>query len=403
MGALVVKNTPMVSQAAKGVSAAQDGNIGSLAADVGTFALSALTTAADPLNALITAGLGFLEDVCQPIQDCVDAVTGNPDKLDECKDAFTDVSRDIGKLAGELDQITTSGLQNWSGDAKNAATQAISTFVQGVEGTANNASDIAQVLGISGTLMDAAKTIINGILATFIEWLIATWVVALATSVFTFGASDAAATAATAAEATVEGANAADKVEQTTSLIQKIVKAIEDIIEKIKSFGHEISKNHSLLSEGKDAIESTEGAAKEAGKAAEAAGKDAGKAAESAGKDAGAAGKDAAETVKGAQKPNLFQNKLNEAKEGLANPIKHMQENVTSNAGKGFGSYLTSGSGSGPSPLADTFIDAGLEAGANETGNLVDPMGNSYQRTDAEDGPSGWPSQSGTIDEDLKG
>jgi hypothetical protein len=408
-GTDLVNNAPLVSDGKAVVKAASSGDIGSLSADVGSFALSAATDVADPLNALISAGLGFLEDWCTPVKNCLAQVTGKPDELDKNKEAFTEVAKDLSKLSGELTQITASGFQNWNGDAKDAATQAIDTFVQGVDGTANNATDIASLLGISGTLMEAAKEIINGILSTLIEWLIVTWVTALATSWCTFGASDAAAAAATSVEAGVEGANAADKVEQTGSLIERIVNIIKNIIEKLKSiakdpkgFKNEIAKNHSLLKQGKDVLPSAE---KGAAKAGESAGKDAGHAAsDTAASDASKAG-DSAKAGDGTApasdtgKPGFLQNKLDEAKQGLQHPLQELQETNTDarKSGNMFSNLVTNGD-KGPSPLVDTFMDTGIKGGTKITGTLLDGSANQQ-----DDGPDGWGIQSGTIDQELQG
>jgi uncharacterized protein YukE len=398
-GTALVNNAPLYSDGKAVVKAASNGDIMSLGADVGSFAMSAAGDAADPLNALISAGLGFLEDWCTPVKDCLAQVTGKPEELDKNKEAFGEVSKDIAKLSEDLENITKNGFQNWNGDAKDAATKAIDTFVQGVNGTANNATDIATLLGISATLMDAAKEIINGILSTLIEWLIVTWVAALAASFFTFGASDAAATAATGVEASVEGANAADKVEETGSFIERIVNIIKSIIEKLKGFAKEVSKNHSMLKDGKEVL------GKDAGKAGEDAGKageDAGKAGEDAGKagDEKTAPSDSGESGgsgNSEDKPNFFQNKYNEAKEGLQHPIQSLQENATGRSGQNAWQYLTTPGEHGPSKLGDTFADAGLKGGAKIVGGADDGA------LDQENGPDGWGSQSGTIDQDLQG
>lgn len=407
-GTDALNNTPLYKPGKEVVEAASHGEIMSLGADVGSFAMEGMSVAADPLNALISAGLGFLEDWCIPVKNCLEQVTGKPDELNKNKEGFTEVAQDLAKLSEDLDNITKTGFQNWSGDAKEAASQAIDTFVQGVNGTANNATDIASLLGISATLMDAAKDIINGILSTLIEWLIVTWVAALAASFFTFGASDAAATAATGVEASVEGANAADKVEETGSFIERIVNIIKSIIEKLKSFGKEIGKNHTLLKQGKEVLPSAE---KDGAEAAENAGKDA---AESAGKDTEEAASDAGKAGEGdvhgnegdsssssgnsEDKPNFFQNKYNEAKEGIQHPMQKLQDTATSarNSGNPL-SYLVNTGAEGPSPLVDTLADVGINSGAKITGTLDDGA------LDQEDGPDGWGSQSGTIDQDLRG
>lgn len=237
VGTLVqaAKDTPLLGTGIQAYQDATKGDIGALAGDIGNFVLGASAVVEDPLNALISAGLNWLADVISPIRDCLEKVTGNADALDKAKESFEDIGKDIENLASELDQITKTGFANWTGDAKEAASQKVDTFVQGVEGTASNADDVSQVLSMSGMLMEGAYNIIMGILSACVEWLIVTWIAALAAEIPTCGASTAAAGAATTAEVGVEGAEAADKVEEATSLVERIVQIFEKIIGKLKS------------------------------------------------------------------------------------------------------------------------------------------------------------------------
>jgi hypothetical protein len=381
-GDAALKDTPLVKNVSSAVSDAQSGDIGSVGSDVANFALGAASVAEDPLNALISAGLGFLEDICGPIKTCVQQVTGNSDKLDECSEAFDDVSKDIDGLATKLDQITKTGFQNWNGDAKNSATQQVETFVQGVQGTGNTAADISQLLSISATLMEAALDILNGILATFIEWLIVTWVAALACSFFTFGASDAAATAATTVEAGVEGANAADKVEETGSLIERITNILKNLMSKLKSFFQEVGKNKKLLSEGKNVLKDGKNAAEDAGKVGETAAKDAGKAGE---------------------KTNPLAKQWDETKknfnENIAHPVQGLQKSATERGNGSFSSYLLDKSGDEPSRLTGNLLDVGKEQLSGAVGKSFDPSGDNADQTAAQENGAAAPD----IDSDLKG
>ena len=392
----------MVKNVNKAVSDASKGQIGSVGSDVANFAMGAMTVAEDPLNALISAGLGWLEDVCGPIKDCLQKVTGDPEAIDKSKEAFDEVSKDIDNLAKELDDITKTGLANWSGDAKEAATQQIETFVQGVQGTGNTAEDISELLGISGILMEAAKTIINGILATFIEWLIVTWVAALAASVFTFGASDAAATAATGVEAGVEGANAADKVEETTSLIERITNIIKDIIEKIKGVFKDLKSAEKDLRDGENILKDGKDAEK-AGKDAESAAKDG----ESAAKDGESAAKDGegGDSSSNTQKPGYMQKQWNEFKENVHDNIQHplqgLQKSAQERGNQGFGSYLTSHGDGETSKLTGTLLDAGKESLSNLTGQTLN--GQDESQAEAQQNGAGYLGLGSGIDEDLKG
>jgi uncharacterized protein YukE len=262
------EDAPLVGNVMSAVSDASSGDIGALGADIGNFVMGAQGAIEDPLNALISAGLSFLMDVIQPLRDCLQQVTGDAGALDDAKEQFEDIGKDIEQLAGDLDDITKTGFQNWQGDAKNAAGQQVATFVQGVEGTAGNADDVAQVLGMSAMLMEGAYNIVLGIIADCIEWLIVTWVAALAAEVPTCGASTAAAGAATTGEVAAEGANAGDKVEQATSFVERITQIFQKLISKLKDLEKAAGEGEKAASETEKAASETEKAASGGEKAA---------------------------------------------------------------------------------------------------------------------------------------
>lgn len=403
-GQALLDNAPLVKNVSKAVSDGEKGQIGSVGSDVANFAMGAMTVAEDPLNALISAGLGFLEDWCTPIKDCLQKVTGDPEALDKSKEAFNEVSIDIDNLAREIDNIAKTGLANWSGDAKEAATQQIETFVQGVQGTGNTAQDISELLGISATLMDAAKTIINGILATFIEWLVVTWLAALAASVFTFGASDAAATAATGAEAAVEGANAADKVEETTSLLDRITNIIKNIIEKLKSVLKDVKSAEKDLRDGKNVLKDGESAAKD-GEAAAKDGEAVAKDGEGAAKDGESAAHDGEKSGGDNKTDNVFQKQWNDAKEkfnqNIQHPVQGLQRSAQERGNQSFGSYLTSHEDGEPSKLSGTLLDVGKETVSNLAGQTLNPQDDS--QAEAQQNGAGFAGLGPGIDEDLQG
>lgn len=227
-------DTPLVGSAIKAFNDSEKGDIGAVGADIANFASGASKAIEDPLNALISAGLGFLMDVLTPLKNELQKVTGDSGGLDRGKDAFEEVAKDIEKLATELDDIVKSGFQNWSGEAKDAAARKIDTFVQGVEATAHSADNVASCLQASSMLMEAAYNIVMSIIADCIEWIIITVAAAQAAAPFTLGASEAAAVGATAAEVAGETANAASKVEEATTLVERIAQIFQKIISKMK-------------------------------------------------------------------------------------------------------------------------------------------------------------------------
>ncbi len=288
------------------------GNIGSVGSDIASFASGASAIVEDPLNALIQAGLGFLMDVITPLKTELQKVTGNPDALDKGSEKFTEIGKDISKLANDLTDITSKGIANWTGDAKNAAAKQINDFISQVDETAGIAGNVSMCLQLSGTLMDAAYNFVLGIISQCIEWLIVTWLAAQAAAVFTFGASEAAAGAATAGEVAVESANAADKVEEATTLVEKIVNIIKQLWSKIQNMVKYVGKMKDAEKAAKDAEDAAKDGTKVASEADKAA-SGADKAAGDAGKAGGeGGGENSADSTSSSDNKNYLQNKWDE-------------------------------------------------------------------------------------------
>jgi uncharacterized protein YukE len=375
------KDLPLALPVSKAVKSAGEGDYGSVASDVANFAMGAQSILEDPLNALITAGLGFLLDVVQPLKDALQLVTGNPEALDEGASDFSEIGKDIGNLGNELTEITESGFANWSGDAKTAASAQVQNYFNGVEQTAQTAGNVMMMLQLSSTLMEAAYNFIKGIIAQCIEWLIVTWVAALAATVFTFGASDAAATAATGVEVATESANAADKVEEATSLVEKIVNVLKKLMQDIK----DIQKAWKDLKDVKEVGTAAKDGEK-AAKDAETVAKDGEKAA----KDGETAAKDGEKAEQDAAKSNPIKDKANELKDKFGDQLHNSET-----AHQGLGSYLTTGTEHGIGGVAK---DVGKETLSNTLGD----MGNRIVYG-AQTAPNGQPQESDDGTETMSG
>lgn len=345
------KDVPVIGSGVKAVTDGMKGSVGSVGSDVASFAMGAASVVEDPLQSLIQAGLGFLMDVITPLKTALQQVTGNPDALDKGSEAFTEIGKDISKMANDLTDTMSKGLANWSGDAKNAAAKQINDFITQVDETSDIAGNVSMCLQLSGTLMDAAYNFVLGIIAQCIEWLIVTWLAAQAAAIFTFGASEAAAGAATAVEVGTESANAADKVEEATTLVEKIVNIIKQLWSKIQNMVKYVGKMKDAEKAAKDAETAAKDGTKVAGDADKAA-SDADKAAGDADKAAGDAGKDggkadgdgsSSDSPSNTKDPNYLQKKWGETKENWNNKTNPTIDPNTGVAkgGQSFGNYMS--------------------------------------------------------------
>src|SRR5690606_72087 len=72
---------PLISNRIRAYEAAVDGDVASVQGAAAALAAHLWALGTDPVHWLITAGLGFLVDVLQPIEDLLGLVTGNPERM----------------------------------------------------------------------------------------------------------------------------------------------------------------------------------------------------------------------------------------------------------------------------------------------------------------------------------
>ncbi|GGU34803.1 hypothetical protein [Lentzea flava] len=186
---------------------------------------------ADPLNFLISKGLGFLLELVAPLKQAVDLVTGDPAATSKAAGTFNDIAKQTEELARTFDENLKEGLRSWKSEAGDKAAEKLGGFHHGIEGTAATAGHIASLLQGSSMFMQVAEDIVKGILSDLIEWLVVTWIAAQLAAVPTCGASEVAAAGASTVEAGVSTAKATGEVNKVRSLIQKIM----DVLRKIRA------------------------------------------------------------------------------------------------------------------------------------------------------------------------
>ncbi|GGM51928.1 hypothetical protein GCM10012275_23580 [Longimycelium tulufanense] len=204
--------------------------------DATSFVTSCGTTAAsiatDPLGWLINQGLGFLLNAITPLKEALHYVTGDPDALKAAGDKFTAIGNELVAFGREFVEQVQQELADWEGPAAQAAKAKLARFGRGVSGTADHAGDIARLLQTASIVAKVVEEFIRGLLTELVEWLIVTWLAALAAAPVTFGGSTAAAGAATTGEVAVTTAQAGQKISKVTQLLNKI----REVIAKLQRF-----------------------------------------------------------------------------------------------------------------------------------------------------------------------
>lgn len=228
-----MQQLPYISNAVSSVQLAADGELAAAANEAAGLRQGVGTLIADPLHALISEGLGFLLSVVEPLNQMIELVTGDNEALSKSAADFGALSQDMISLAEETAGMLDANMASWGGGASMAARQRLADALCAIKGTGGEAARLQQTLELSSTVMAAAEQFIRDILATLVEWLIITWVAALASAVATLGASTAAASSATTAEAAVACSRGARVVRKVTSVLRRIMGVLSKIATRV--------------------------------------------------------------------------------------------------------------------------------------------------------------------------
>lgn len=235
-GTTALESTPLLGGAVKTFDAGSkltDGATGSEITGLlseGTSFVSSCSgiageIAMDPIGWLVGQGLDFLISVCQPLEDAIHFVSGDGPALQQAADNFKSIGQGVEELSGKFGEELKSTLQNWGGEASEAAGTKLADFSKGINGVAGQAGELSEMLQMSSMVMTVIEEVIKAILTELITWLIMIWVPALAAAGPTFGGS-------TAAAGTATGVRAAS----TGSRVSRLVQKLKDVLNKVMDF-----------------------------------------------------------------------------------------------------------------------------------------------------------------------
>ncbi|MBA3489885.1 MAG: hypothetical protein H0T78_10165 [Longispora sp.] len=180
----------------------------------------------DPINVLITAGLDFLITVIDPLNDLLSIVTGDPKRMQGEISRWTEVRSSLGSLAEEVRSAAKDGLLGWEGRAADAARQRLNDFADGMLAVANDIHFVEVVLGLAKAIVEALRQFVLSLIADFIEWLIMTWIPAIAAAPPTMGTSLATASTATTVKSGIvlnRGVRFVDKAARIVGRLEKVL------------------------------------------------------------------------------------------------------------------------------------------------------------------------------------
>lgn len=207
-----------------------------------TFVDSALSTAGaiaqDPTGWLTSAGLGFLLSLVSPLEDAIRMVSGDGDSLRQSSGQFGDTHEALASMSRDVVRLADHALAGWEGDAAMAAKRMLAGLADELDAAAGKSDALGHVLQMSAVVMEVVEDVVRSILTEFVDWLLMTWLPALASAAFTFGGSTASAGAVTAVKALTTVSDTARQVNDVQRVLTSIDRVLPDLaIELSRTLG----------------------------------------------------------------------------------------------------------------------------------------------------------------------
>jgi uncharacterized protein YukE len=178
---------------------------------------------------LVDAGLSFLLGLIEPLQRCLEQVTGDADALQAKAADWGALARRLRATVPGVEDLARAARGSWSGQAADAFGATMGEFTETVAGAAAACDGVTLLLRMSADLMAGARALIVDLIRQVVEYMIATEAAAAASAVLTMGASEAAALSAIIGRVADGVERAIDVVDRAAALLERIAGALREI------------------------------------------------------------------------------------------------------------------------------------------------------------------------------
>ncbi|SFI73063.1 RHS repeat-associated core domain-containing protein [Amycolatopsis sacchari] len=196
---------------------------------VGT-ALDALSMAMDPFGAILAAGVGWLMEHVGPLKEALDALAGNPDRINAHSETWGNISKELGEISQDLTSLVEADLQGWTGPAADTYRALAADTGNLLTAAQKGADGASSGIKTAGEVVAAVRSLVRDIIAELIGHLIS-WALQV---LFTLGI----ASAWVVPQVIAEVAKVASKIADLTKRLVKALKALGDLLKQAgKLFG----------------------------------------------------------------------------------------------------------------------------------------------------------------------
>jgi len=140
--------------------------------DAAGMGMEALGMAMDPVGTLLQYGVSWAIQQCQPLQDCLDKLAGNPSVISSYGETWQNVGTAVGHAAEDFSHAVTADLTAWQGAAADAYRSKATEQADAMAAAGTLANTIGVVVQLVGELVALVRETVRDIIAILVSYLI---------------------------------------------------------------------------------------------------------------------------------------------------------------------------------------------------------------------------------------
>ncbi len=216
--------TGLFSDAANAIRDGADGNWGGLAVDAVAGGLDYLSFVEDPLQGLLSAGIGWLIDHISFLSEPLDYLAGNADLVTEKAQTWKNISQALQRSSQDYTASAQALTAQYTGPASSAYAASAKNFADLVATTGKHADNAATAMTVAGAIVGTTRGIVRDLISQFVAQAVEKWIITAATSWLDFGAS----IPIFIGDEVYEASNTAERVAGKLTQLAKELKELED-------------------------------------------------------------------------------------------------------------------------------------------------------------------------------
>ncbi|WP_328712356.1 DUF6531 domain-containing protein [Nocardia salmonicida] len=194
----------------------------------------AVSLVVDPLGTLAGYGVGWLIEHCQPLQDALDWIAGDPAQIEAYAKTWDNVAARISEVATAQNAAVTADVSDWTGQTATAYKSAASNTTNLLTAANTAATAAASAIRMAGGIVAAVRETVRDLVAQTVGRL-AVWAAEL---VFSVGL----ATPLVAVQATAYIAKTVATISKLFSKLAKTMAKLKPLLKQLKSAFGDIAK-----------------------------------------------------------------------------------------------------------------------------------------------------------------